>query len=74
MATGRGSKGIALRLAALAALAAGATGCLASTAVVAHKRDAYVIKGTVFGTSMYYCTVESGKPVCTEVTQHAEGE
>ena len=53
----------------LAALIAAAGGCFARTAVVSTRRNAYIVKGSVTGSAMYYCQVKGGKPVCTEVTE-----
>jgi hypothetical protein len=47
------------------------TGCAGSTAVISQSKKAYIVKGSVFGTSMYYCQVTiTGQPVCTEVREY----
>jgi hypothetical protein len=47
-----------------------ATGCATSTAVVSQQKSAYVVDGSVFGTTMYYCRVIiGGKPVCNQVKE-----
>lgn len=50
-------------------LAFSATGCLARTAVVSTEKTAYVVKGSLFGSSMYHCKADGGKPVCQQVEE-----
>lgn len=52
----------------LTALAIGATGCLARTAVVSQEKKAYIVKGNLFGSNMFHCTAEP-KPVCKQVEE-----
>jgi hypothetical protein len=47
-----------------------ATGCGAGMANVSNEKSAYVVRSGFLGTSMYYCTAESGKPVCTKVSEN----
>ncbi len=55
--------------AVLGVIAVTATGCLMRTAVVSNDNNAYVTKSTPFGSSMWHCTAEGGKPVCTRVSE-----
>ncbi len=43
--------------------------CGAGMATVSTKGSAYVVRNRAFGSDMYYCTAESGQPVCTEVEE-----
>jgi len=42
-------------------------GCIGMTAVRAQQGKAYVVKGSVFGTSMWNCEASGGKPKCYKV-------
>jgi hypothetical protein len=54
-------------------LVTSASGCGAQMAVVAHEKQAYVVKNRSLGfnSDMYFCDATSGKPVCRKT---AEGE
>lgn len=54
-------------------LAIAATGCVATTATPAVHGRAYVIKGSIFGTSMYNCAANNGNPQCWRVTEQTRG-
>jgi len=45
------------------------SGCVTRTAYPAKQGKAWIVDGTVFGTSMYNCEAPNGKPVCYEVIQ-----
>jgi len=45
------------------------SGCITRTAYPAKQGKAWIVDGTVFGTSMYNCEAPNGKPVCYEVIQ-----
>jgi hypothetical protein len=53
----------------LSTVALMATGCVGMTATPAVQGKAYVVKGSMFGTSMYNCEARNGEPVCWEVEQ-----
>lgn len=53
----------------LAVAALMATGCIGMTATPAVQGKAYVVDGSMFGTSMYNCEVRNGEPTCWEVEQ-----
>lgn len=59
--------GLSLVLLSAIALFAG-TGCLARTAVVSGEHNAYIVKGSLFGSNMYHCTSEP-KPKCKQVEE-----
>ena len=64
-----------LFLLAIATLALGSSGCVAATAVESVQGKAFVVKGTVFGTSLWNCDATGPQPVCYEVEQTPyEGE
>jgi hypothetical protein len=46
----------------------GSTGCLARTAVVSGEHNAYIVKGSLFGSNMYHCTSDP-KPKCKQVEE-----
>jgi hypothetical protein len=52
-------------------LLAGASGCSARMAVIAHEKQAYIVKESSLGfnSDMYLCDASSGKPVCKKVTE-----
>jgi hypothetical protein len=52
---------------AIATLALGSSGCVAATAVESVQGKAFVVKGTVFGTSLWNCEAAGAQPVCYEV-------
>ena len=58
-----------LLLLALATLALGSSGCVAATAVESVQGKAFVVKGSVFGTSFWNCDGTAAQPVCYEVEQ-----
>jgi hypothetical protein len=45
------------------------TGCVSTTAVPAVQGKAYVVDGSIFGTSMYHCEVVESAPHCWEVVE-----
>ncbi len=51
----------------LAAISLLATGCVGMTATPAVQGKAYVVDGSLFGTSLYNCEVANGEPICWEV-------
>jgi hypothetical protein len=53
----------------LGTLAISSTGCVARAVAVSVDKKAYVMKGSIFGTSMYACKAEGAKPVCTQVSE-----
>jgi len=55
--------------AVLGVLAVMTTGCAMRTAVISNENNAFVVKATPFGSSMWACKAEGGKPVCTKVTE-----
>lgn len=61
--------GLALLFVALAS-----TGCVATTATPAVHGRAYVVKGSIFGTSMYNCAVVNGDPQCWRVKEQNRGD
>ncbi|MEZ4300876.1 MAG: hypothetical protein R3B70_38435 [Polyangiaceae bacterium] len=58
----------ALSLVLLSVVAVGSVGCLAKAAVVSTEKNAYVVKGNLFGSNMFHCKAEP-KPVCTQVEE-----
>ncbi len=56
-----------LILSALAALALAGLGCMGGTIVRGQQGKAYVVKGNIFGTSMWNCDATAGKPKCYKV-------
>ncbi len=55
-----------LILSALLALIA-STGCIGYTLVRGQQGKAYVVKGHIFGTSVWNCEATGGKPKCYKV-------
>ena len=53
-------------------IALGASGCSARMAVIAHEKQAYIVKDTSLGfaSNMYLCDATSGKPVCKKVIEN----
>ena len=49
----------------------GASGCSARMAVVAHEKQAYMVKESALGfnSDMYFCDATGGKPVCKKITE-----
>jgi hypothetical protein len=45
------------------------TGCVGTTATPAVHGKAYVVSGSVFGTSTWNCDENGGEPVCWEVEE-----
>ncbi len=45
------------------------TGCVGMTATPAVQGKAWVVDGSIFGSSMYHCEANGGEPVCWEVEQ-----
>jgi hypothetical protein len=54
-------------------LLACASGCSARMAVIAHEKQAYIVRDSALGfnSDMYFCDASAGKPVCRKV---ADGE
>jgi hypothetical protein len=54
-------------------LVVGASGCSARMAVIAHEKQAYMVKDSALGfnSDMYLCDATTGKPICRKV---AEGQ
>jgi hypothetical protein len=52
-------------------MVATATGCSARMAVVAHEKQAYMVKESSLGfnSDMYFCDATAGKPVCRKITE-----
>ena len=52
-------------------LATLASGCSARMAVIAHEKQAYVVKESSLGfnSDMYLCDATGGKPVCKKVAE-----
>ena len=53
----------------LSAAALMTTGCIGFTATPAVQGKAYVVDGSMFGSSMYNCEAKNGEPVCWQVEQ-----
>ena len=55
----------------MVAIAIGASGCTARMAVIAHEKQAYVVKDSALGfnSDMYLCDATAGKPVCKKVVE-----
>ena len=53
-------------------LVIGASGCSARMAVIAHEKQAYIVKDTSLGfaSNMYLCDATGGKPVCKKVIEN----
>ena len=58
-------------LAMLIGLVAGSSGCGARMAVIAHEKQAYVVKehSLGFNSDMYFCDASSGRPVCRKTEE-----
>jgi hypothetical protein len=52
-------------------LLVGASGCSARMAVIAHEKQAYMVKESSFGfnSDMYFCDATGGKPVCRKIVE-----
>ena len=63
--------GKARSLLLIVGLLAGASGCSARMAVIAHEKQAYIVKDSSLGfnSDMYLCDASAGKPVCRKVTE-----
>jgi hypothetical protein len=59
-------RGVTLLVAAAALMT---TACVGTTATLAVQGKAYVVSGSVFGTSTYNCDANDGQPVCWEVEE-----
>ena len=61
------------RVGLMVVLAAMGTACTANMAIVAHEKQAYMVKanGLGGGSDMYFCDASAGKPVCHK-TQEGE--
>ena len=44
-------------------------GCVSRTAVTSQGGQAFVTKGSMLGTKMYYCDASKGRPECWQVTE-----
>jgi hypothetical protein len=56
-------------LAVLATLAISTTGCVSSGLILSTEKKAYVVKGSILGTSVYHCKADGAKPVCQQVEE-----
>ena len=65
----------ARRLLLIAGILATTSGCAARMAVIAHEKQAYVIKESQLGfnSDMYFCDARTGKPVCKKTTEGEGG-
>ena len=52
-------------------LLVGASGCSARMAVIAHEKQAYVVKESALGfnSDMFLCDATGPKPICKKVTE-----
>lgn len=52
-------------------LVVGASGCSARMAVIAHEKQAYMVKESALGfnSDMYFCDASAGKPVCKKIVE-----
>jgi hypothetical protein len=59
------------RVLLIAGLLSATTGCAARMAVIAHEKQAYIIKESQLGfnSDMYFCDASGGKPVCKKTTE-----
>ena len=53
----------------LCVLALSSTVWATQAVAVSVDKKAYVMKGSIFGTSVYACKAEGAKPVCTQVAE-----
>ena len=58
-----------LRLLGIFLIATSTASCVGSTATPAKDGRAYVIVGSIFGSSMYVCDRDKGRPQCWEVLE-----
>jgi hypothetical protein len=52
-------------------LLVGASGCSARMAVIAHEKQAYMVKESALGfnSDMFFCDATGGKPVCRKIVE-----
>jgi hypothetical protein len=52
-------------------LLVGASGCSARMAVIAHEKQAYMVKESALGfnSDMFFCDATGGKPVCHKIVE-----
>lgn len=55
----------------LVGLLASASGCSARMAVIAHEKQAYMVKESALGfnSDMFFCDASGGKPVCRKIVE-----
>jgi hypothetical protein len=55
----------------LVGLLACASGCSARMAVIAHEKQAYMVKESALGfnSDMFFCDATGGKPVCRKIVE-----
>ena len=55
----------------LVGLLVGASGCSARMAVIAHEKQAYMVKESALGfnSDMFFCDASGGKPVCRKIVE-----
>jgi hypothetical protein len=55
----------------LLGLLVGASGCSARMAVIAHEKQAYMVKESALGfnSDMFFCDATGGKPVCRKIVE-----
>lgn len=55
----------------LVGLLVGASGCSARMAVIAHEKQAYMVKDGALGfnSDIFFCDASGGKPVCRKVVE-----
>lgn len=55
----------------LVGLLVGASGCSAHMAVIAHEKQAYMVKDSALGfnSDIFFCDATGGKPVCRKVVE-----
>jgi hypothetical protein len=60
-----------LGLVGLVGLLASASGCSARMAVIAHEKQAYMVKESALGfnSDMFFCDASGGKPVCRKIVE-----
>lgn len=56
-------------LLALLVLTFAGVGCIGTTAAKSVNGKAFVVQGSVFGTSVYNCDASGERPVCYEVSE-----
>ena len=45
------------------------SGCAARVSVVSQEKSAYIVKSSLFSSTMFHCKADGAKPVCTQVEE-----